>query len=260
MFDWLTVNFLADKLNGKPNETYGALDMGGRSTQIAFAAQPSYDILAQFSVVRLWQETYRLYTNSFLTFGTDAIEEKVALQSYSNGNNNPCLNRGYSATYDLDVDGNITNMVQNGTGDAVLCMQYLTDSLLLDDTECFTKSCSINGVYQPLISNDMIFIAFSAYGYFVGDCGLAVNVSIEEMYDVTLELCNMTYDELYSSQMCGGGGNSYVWTYCRIGTYFRVLLHDAFGFGLQTHNIWFTNSLGSVDANVCICVLFVFFL
>ena len=61
-FDWLGVNFIYNTLvnNDDDQSTYGALDLGGGSTQIAFAAEPSGNILADFTAVRLWETTHRL--------------------------------------------------------------------------------------------------------------------------------------------------------------------------------------------------------
>jgi len=43
-FGWMTVNYALGKLQGDPEATVGALDMGGASTQITFV--PSGDVLA----------------------------------------------------------------------------------------------------------------------------------------------------------------------------------------------------------------------
>ena len=61
-FDWLGVNSIYNTLvnNDDDQSTYGALDLGGGSTQIAFAAEPSGNILADFTAVRLWETTHRL--------------------------------------------------------------------------------------------------------------------------------------------------------------------------------------------------------
>ena len=43
-FDWLGVNFIANKLDNDNSidNTYGSLDLGGQSTQIAFAVKFTY--------------------------------------------------------------------------------------------------------------------------------------------------------------------------------------------------------------------------
>lgn len=256
----MTVNFLSNNLNGDDSATYGALDLGGQSTQIAFASQPSFDILAEFTVVRLWQSTYRVYTHSFLTFGVNSIESKIAQLSYDMNTSmvNPCLNSGYNATYSIDVDGSVMDVIQFGSSDIHKCREYMIDILLLNNTECFTKSCSMNNVYQPKIPTNMIFIAFSVFGLWVENCGLVKDASLEELYNLTVEVCSMSYGELIESKICNmNGTNEYVWSYCRVGVYMNVLLHNAYGFPLDGNHIWFTTSLGNINADVWFYFMFV---
>lgn len=50
--------------------TYGALDLGGASTQVAFAINPtSYINLSDVEVLKLYGHEYSVMTKSFLCFG-----------------------------------------------------------------------------------------------------------------------------------------------------------------------------------------------
>ncbi len=110
--------------------------MGGQSTQIAFAAIPSSDILEDFSTLNLWEENYRLYTHSYLTFGNKGFEYQMAELSVSLAQidnspivYNPCLNDGYNKTYNLS-NGEVLEI-----GDSVSspdsCREYVLDLLQL---------------------------------------------------------------------------------------------------------------------------------
>ena len=128
-FDWLAVNSVFGTLdNGDDSKTYGALDLGGQSTQIAFAPDPASNILAGFTAVRLWKTTHRLFTYSLLSYGMDAVEQRIAQSSYdewleSGGSGtiiiganeksyllhsepvyNPCINVGISKNYTINDD------------------------------------------------------------------------------------------------------------------------------------------------------------
>ncbi|KAF3827786.1 hypothetical protein GH733_001021, partial [Mirounga leonina] len=91
-YGWITINYLLGKftqkvswLNLKPNEdsdleTYGALDLGGASTQITFVP-PNKKIESPSNTLhfRLYGRDYSVYTHSFLCYGKDqALRQKLA--------------------------------------------------------------------------------------------------------------------------------------------------------------------------------------
>lgn len=72
-------------LNLKPNggnsqETYGALDLGGASTQITFVPQNErIESPSNALHFRLYGKDYSVYTHSFLCYGKDqALRQKLA--------------------------------------------------------------------------------------------------------------------------------------------------------------------------------------
>ena len=83
VFGWASVNWLEGTLLGQAgaggtgdvgdqvNRTYGALDLGGASTQITFY-RPMQDILANMFKLQIGERRHwNLYTHSFLHFGRD---------------------------------------------------------------------------------------------------------------------------------------------------------------------------------------------
>ncbi|KAF6317153.1 ectonucleoside triphosphate diphosphohydrolase 1 [Rhinolophus ferrumequinum] len=91
-YGWITINYLLGKfikklrwLNLMPNEndsqeTYGALDLGGASTQITFVPQNQTIESPQNALYfRLYGKDYSVYTHSFLCYGKDqALLQKLA--------------------------------------------------------------------------------------------------------------------------------------------------------------------------------------
>eukprot|EP01084_Bolivina_argentea_P072702 131997_1 len=247
-FDWLGVNIIFNTLinNNLDQNTLGSLDLGGESTEIAFAASPSGNILADFTAVRLWQTTHRLYTHSFLQYGTVAIEQRVAQSVFDSNNNdityNPCLNNGTNITYIIQFKNGSTGAnIQFGSssGNPYKCREIL-QKFLYNNTKCLTNSCSINGVYQPVLPNNMTFIAFSAFAYATGNLNLPDVIDLYEFYyDITVSVCNMTYDEL--KKMYPYLYDQYLIATCRLNTYIFTLLYEGYGFTLHNTNIVWTN-------------------
>lgn len=98
-YGWITINYLLGKFTQKltwlylkPNggdvqETYGALDLGGASTQITFVPQDK-NIESPNNALhfRLYGKDYSVYTHSFLCYGKDqALRQKLAkdIQAFS---------------------------------------------------------------------------------------------------------------------------------------------------------------------------------
>lgn len=88
VYGWLAINYLYRTLLNTPvYDTYGALDLGGASTQITF--RPVHDVLEGYFPIRLRQEKLRLYTHSFLHFGHDAIVQRSLATLFVNTHISP---------------------------------------------------------------------------------------------------------------------------------------------------------------------------
>eukprot|EP01084_Bolivina_argentea_P062791 114780_1 len=252
-FDWLGVNYIWDTLHntGADQRTFGALDLGGRSTQIAFAAQPNSNILAEFTAVRLWEKTHRLYSHSFLQYGLEAIDERTAQLSYEEWTDpstqityNPCLNTGVNITYTVaDSSGSKKDVTQFGNSkeNPYRCRSIIR-KLLANDTDCYVGECSFNGVYQANIPSNMTFIAFSAFGYIIGGLNLSPNIDLGTLYnDVAVDICGMTFSELKASKYYSDKSAKFLNAYCRQTTYIYTLLHEGYGFSVNNTPVVFLN-------------------
>lgn len=96
IFSWFTVNFLLGKINGDPANTVAALDLGGASCQVTFAAltpaslkQKAYIQPAPFAKGKV-----PVYTNSFLGLGLMAVRKAVVTFRQNNKKNvtSDCVN------------------------------------------------------------------------------------------------------------------------------------------------------------------------
>merc|ERR1712087_59358 len=185
--------------------------------------------------------THRLYTRSHLQYGSNAVEQRIAQMAFDDwtedgnpdiGVYNPCLNTNYSGTYN----------VTNGTGDVVQVVQYgdsttdvhgckaMMKELLANDTTCYVHDCSFNGVYLADIPSDMTFVAFSGFVYAVTDLGMNSTTDLGPIYETAVKICNMTWEELRTSEYNNSHTQKYLSTYCRTMNYVYVLLHFGYGF------------------------------
>ena len=254
-FDWLGVNYLYNRLinNDSDMSTLGALDLGGQSTQIAFTPDPNSNILADFTAVRLWEITHRLYTHSFLQYGTNAIRDRIAQLSYNEWINsnlsksnvtNPCLNNGANDTFKIQNESGIifeSQQFGNAKDNLFKCRSMMR-TLLANDTTCYVEDCAFNGVYLAEIPQNMTFIAFSAFGYAISGLNISSTINLDELFNVILDVCNMTLTELRESKYHNKYSDGYLDTYCRLTNYIYVLLYDGYGFKLKNTNIIFTNN------------------
>ncbi|XP_038157659.1 ectonucleoside triphosphate diphosphohydrolase 6 [Cyprinodon tularosa] len=70
---WITINFLTDGLRGSEPPSFGILDLGGGSTQIAFSPRDEKTIqmspVDDIRTFRMFNRTHTVYTHSYLGLG-----------------------------------------------------------------------------------------------------------------------------------------------------------------------------------------------
>jgi len=81
----------------KSHASAGIMEMGGASTQIAFA--PTGNVLADKFPVRIGHELYSLYVHSYLDYGQNRVVQKIRRmverqQSGASRVDNPCMMTG----------------------------------------------------------------------------------------------------------------------------------------------------------------------
>ncbi|CAG9854169.1 unnamed protein product [Phyllotreta striolata] len=79
IFSWFTVNFLLERFNGDPANTVAALDLGGGSTQVTFAAMTPASLKQKDSIQMVGSPGGQMpvYTNSFAGLGLMAARHSV---------------------------------------------------------------------------------------------------------------------------------------------------------------------------------------
>ncbi|KAK3991400.1 nucleoside phosphatase family-domain-containing protein [Cladorrhinum sp. PSN332] len=189
LYGWIASNYLLggfdnpDKhQHGKGHHTYGFLDMGGASAQIAFAPNTTEaekhanDLkLLRLRTLDGSPSEYKVFTTTWLGFGVNQaresyvenLEELYGTDNTSSELPDPCLPKGLRTTLDgtplTDIKSAQGKPTIIGTGAFDECLKQ-TYPLLGKDKPCEDKPCLINGQHVPAIDFDVNhFIGVSEY-------------------------------------------------------------------------------------------------
>ena len=187
LYGWIAANYLlgsfdapAEHAHGKGHYTYGFLDMGGASAQIAFAPNATEaerhaeDLkLVRFRNVGGDVSEHKVFVTTWLEFGANEARRRyveLLLGKYGKARGelpDPCLpkdlrisTKGDILTPDT-VDGRRLQLVGTGQWDA--CLEA-TFPLLNKHKPCADAPCLLNGVHVPRIDFDVNhFVGVSEY-------------------------------------------------------------------------------------------------
>jgi len=73
IYAWITINFLLQKIGKPPSHTTSTVDLGGGSTQVAYATEASSDT----HKLSLAGQTYHIFTHSYLGFGLNTARDEI---------------------------------------------------------------------------------------------------------------------------------------------------------------------------------------
>jgi len=277
IYGWTAVNFLKGSLltdsagSGtvmSPDRTYGALDLGGASTQISFY-DPQEDIMSNLFKMQIGPgKHWNIYAHSFLQFGQNSAFDRLNARLYAyaqpeekvSGVYNPCLpgNSSINFTSTIQIDNNgvetwkmngnesttYTTIMRNDKqgGDFNECVR-LTTGLLNVESNAWCNfehgnDCSFAGVYQPPLP-----LKSFEFGYFVGFSNIhhawdflnmATTSTLYELADRAEVICSMNFDELkeYNSHRKKKKRLDDVELprMCFLSSYVYSLLHHGYGF------------------------------
>ncbi|KAL5355974.1 nucleoside phosphatase family-domain-containing protein [Aspergillus floccosus] len=192
LYGWIATNYLLGSFDepeahdhGKGHHTYGFLDMGGASAQIAFApnATESEKHANDLTLLRLRnvdgsEQEHRVFVTSWLEFGVHEARRRY-IQALEEANimdttqelPDPCLPAGLKTTIDgktLPVDGE-KGISLLGTGKFDECLRQ-TYPLLDKDAPCADEPCLLHGIHVPAIDFDVNhFVGISEYWHSTHD-------------------------------------------------------------------------------------------
>ncbi|KAG7879924.1 hypothetical protein KL935_000717 [Ogataea polymorpha] len=195
IYGWIGLNYLKGKLNQydpkvpiSDHDSYGFMDMGGASTQIAFVPSNAVELeqhkddLYEVSLRNVNGEIQRwpVFVSTWLGFGANEARKrhlKNLITTLPDGVN---YDKDGDSTYDIydpcspknmhikqELNG-ITYEI-TGLGDYKTCMKHVYP-LLLKHLPCKEDPCLFNGVHAPTIDFEKDkFIGVSEYWYTAND-------------------------------------------------------------------------------------------
>lgn len=201
------------------NSTYGTLDLGGASTQIAFYV-PSQNMLEGLYKLQIGLKQWNVYTKSFLQFGmvSARMRHLVSLADAAVANNkgksdkplaitNYCFQAGYSE-FVQDSSKNYAVLVSGptmSTSDQLSKCRASIYPLMNKDLDSFCNvvyhgDCSIAGAYQPPIPDGKHghFMGQSSYKYPWTVLLLPQTATLGEFQTRAEGICKFSYNEMLS--------------------------------------------------------------
>ncbi|KAI9827170.1 MAG: Golgi apyrase [Thelocarpon impressellum] len=190
LYGWVAANYLLggfdspdEHAHGKGHHTYGFLDMGGASAQIAFAPNATEaqrhaeDLkLLRMRTVDGAASEYKVFVTTWLGFGVNEARKRYveALMAASAGQDakelpDPCLPVGLTVSKDgvvkpggsKDVSAHEPHLIGTGRFDECLRSAF---PLLDKNAPCEDEPCLLNGVHVPAIDFDVNhFVGVSEY-------------------------------------------------------------------------------------------------
>ncbi|KAH0826962.1 nucleoside phosphatase GDA1/CD39 [Lanmaoa asiatica] len=179
LFGWIAVNYLMDGFVGghkNGRTTYGFLDMGGASTQIAFEPADGDVTGTEVALVdvrlRLLggaEIKHKVFVTTWLGYGTNQARERYVAEAIRSAEGcadtirDPCLPKDLTLAEPFAHHTPSRTLV--GTGSFTECLQK-TAPLLNKDAPCSDTPCLFNGVHVPRINfSSSHFIGVSEYWY-----------------------------------------------------------------------------------------------
>ncbi|XP_064631783.1 ectonucleoside triphosphate diphosphohydrolase 1-like isoform X2 [Lineus longissimus] len=276
-FSWVTSNYLSGIFavsdSGKvvpradadtPSRTFGALDLGGASTQITYQPAPSLmaDIPAEYvEPLLLYGEMYETFADTFLCFGKTEVERRLlanlvnadAEAANNSTVTNPCAPRGslvekaYGYVFEApctvgkqarlsgteviphkDIPKNSTFRFR-GTGNSSQCQ--LDVDKLFNFTNCpYEGHCSFQGHYIPDVYGK--YLAFTGFFHVMDFLNLTAArnpgvVTLKKFTSVVDGLCAKDWKEVKTMR---SPVTDLLPFYCFDGHYVLTLLTKGYGF------------------------------
>ncbi|XP_076587253.1 ectonucleoside triphosphate diphosphohydrolase 2-like [Chaetodon auriga] len=254
-YGWVTVNYLlenfvkygfAGRWLNPGRDTIGALDLGGASTQITFETSENVDDKNNVMELKLYGQTYKLYTQSFLCYGQDQFLRKllahlITTQGVKTQVFHPCYPKQFNVSIKLGRDVFDSPCTKNyrpaqfdpqmsvsvvGTGDYQSCLDNVKKMFSFDS--CSYSKCSFDGVFQPSVRGS--FMAFSAFFFTHSYITRLTNIPVKspsQLKEAVQVVCNMTMSEMIEKT---DQSEKYMKNVCAVSNFIQVLLIEGYSF------------------------------
>lgn len=283
LYGWLSLNYLLGTFNSYKHTTqdsstgyktlqtevpvqhpsYGFMDMGGASMQVAFSpnATESERHFNDLFQVRLRSvdgknQNWKVFVSTWLGFGANEAKRRFAqyLLDYNKVTDtdkpdlmlDPCYPRG--TLHNVAIDAN-TTVEFAGMGNFTQCLQTM-QPLLRKDLPCKDYPCLFNGVHVPAIDfRTDRFVGVSEYWYTANDIfKLGGKYDFKTFSEHVNSFCGSTWDKILKDKKSGklykGVTETALESACFKASWVINILHSGFGlpfdhtdtFGLDSYS------------------------
>jgi len=194
MYGWIVANYLNDSLG--PSSTFGALDLGGGSTQISLSVPTTTTKEDELYPLKIGNINYPLYTQSYLSYGADQARTRFEAEFLQQSNVNPCYGSGYT-----DEDTGIL-----GTSNWDECFDSVS-KLFEHNSHLRGGKTDLSIISPPPTQEQQRYIAMSVFVFIWDFLGLNTGEETDDLNTLTAkakEICNLTYTQQtnqYDKQM-----------------------------------------------------------
>lgn len=275
LYGWIAANYLLQGFDkpdahehGNGHHTYGFLDMGGASAQIAFApnsteAEKHANDLKLLRLRKVNGEPleYGVFTTTWLGFGVNEarrryIDHLLDASPEEHEVPDPCLPKGLlikPTGEEIELGSSEANAKQPhliGTGKFAECLRS-TYPLLEKDKKCDDYPCLLNGVHTPAIDFDVNhFVGVSEYWHTTHEIFAMAHddkaYDFESYQKQVTELCSRRWDDIEADVAKQKWGHKVddktVEEVCFKASWLINMLHDGIGVprvGLEKgHETW----------------------
>ena len=164
---WVSVNYLLGNLGGAPEKTVTVVDLGGGSTQIAYAVGGSAAKDAPKGYVRdieAASATYRTYVHSFKGYGIVAVRPKIFSVGKNKDGSHPCLPNAFADScekdcYGLEPGETYAAIGSSDGSDFERCLLATTQALE-GEGNCAKAPCSFAGAWTTPRKTPLFVMSF----------------------------------------------------------------------------------------------------
>lgn len=194
MYGWIVANYLNGSLD--PSSTFGALDLGGGSTQISLSVPTGTTKEDEVYPLKIGNTHYPLYTKSYLSYGADQARIRYEAEFLQQSKVNPCYGSGY-----IYEDTGIS-----GTSNWDECFDSV--SKLFDyNSHLRGGKNDLSIILPPPTQEQQRFIAMSVFIFVWDYLGLQTGEDTDDLNTLKAkasDVCNLTYTQQtnqYDKQM-----------------------------------------------------------
>lgn len=250
----------------KDNATFGIVEFGSSSTQIAFQQKKAINE-SSVRTVDIDERKQIIYGHSYLCYGIAemgrrTIAKLVKNASYKQTVKNPCFFSGFNENVTSDYlwavpcssgDYAKTNLGEDisgpagktytiqGSGNFEQCYQLLKDMI---NTKCSNKTtCGINDQFQPQVQGN--FFALGAFESAAATLKLTANSGKVGFFNATKKLCGRPWAE--ADTFDAGGLSKYTYNRCFQSAYGYYLLDMGFKFDAKAWKVEYRNEINGTS-------------